>query len=67
MNVDADELAEISDGFVSLLVGKNKRLVIVAAVSVAVSAGRMVGMTKLDLQELPTELKKRYEEEHGNH
>jgi hypothetical protein len=39
---DAGELAEISDGIVSLLVGKNKRLAIVAAVSVAVSSAEPI-------------------------
>jgi hypothetical protein len=46
------EMEEIKAGLVELLVGKNKVLSIVAAVSVAATAAHMVGMSKMDLQKL---------------
>jgi hypothetical protein len=52
-SVDRDsQVADIAAGLMSLLTGKDKQCTIVAAISIAVSSARMVGMNKIELQKL---------------
>lgn len=44
------EADEISAGLVALLEGKDKRLTIIAALSIAATTAHMIGMPKLELQ-----------------
>ena len=46
------EVATIQAGLEQLLVGKNKRLTIIAALSVAVTTAHMIGIPKLELQKM---------------
>jgi hypothetical protein len=46
------EQRQIQDGLVALLEGKNKRLAIIAALSVAATTAHMIGMPKMDLQKM---------------
>ena len=46
------EEQRIADGLESLLVGENKKLTIVAALSIAVSTAHMIGVPKLELQKM---------------
>jgi hypothetical protein len=47
-----EQVEEIKGGLVKLLVGKDKALTIVAALSIATTSAFMVGMPKLELQEM---------------
>jgi hypothetical protein len=46
------EVKEIQDGLLALLEGKDKKLAIVAALSIAATTAHMIGMPKLELQKM---------------
>lgn len=49
-NKQESQLAEIQNGLVSLLIGKDKELVICACLSIAATTAHMIGMPKLQAQ-----------------
>jgi len=49
---EEEQIKEITDGLLDLMVGKNIRLSIIAALSIAATSAFLIGMKKLELQEI---------------
>lgn len=48
----SQQIKAVEDGLTALFVGKDKRLSITAACSVAATTAHMIGMSKLELQKI---------------